>query len=217
MRVLVVEDQDMLAHAVATRLRRQGMAVDVVFDAEGALSHAGATAYDVVVLDRDLAELGGDEVCKTLVAAGTTSRLLMLSAASTVKDRVVGLELGADDYMAKPFDFSELVARVRALGRRAPAVVPPVLEHSDLSLDPFQRVASRSGRRLLLRPKELAVLEYLLGAQGRVVSTEELLEKVWDEMANPFTTTVTMTISRLRAKLGGPPVIETVRECGYKI
>jgi DNA-binding response OmpR family regulator len=217
MRVLVAEDHERLATAVAAGLRREGMAVDVVFDGRDAVSHATLTRYDVVVLDRDLPGLHGDEVCKALVAERCQSRVIMLTAASTVRDRVDGLGLGADDYLPKPFDFAELVARVRALGRRSPSVLPPVLEHGDMSLDPSRRVAFRGGRRLVLSPKELAVLEYLLAAEGRAVTAEELLEKVWDEMADPFTTTVKTTIGRLRAKLGDPPVIETVRDGGYRI
>jgi DNA-binding response OmpR family regulator len=217
MRVLVVEDHERLAEAVAAGLRREGMAVDVVLDGRDAVSHANVNRYDVVVLDRDLPGLHGDEVCKALVAERCESRVIMLKAASAVRDRVDGLGLGADDYLPKPFDFAELVARVRALGRRSPSVLPPVLEHGDLTLDPARRVASRAGRRLVLSPKELAVLEHLLAAQGRAVSAEELLEKVWDEMADPFTSTVKTTIGRLRAKLGDPPVIETVREGGYRI
>jgi DNA-binding response OmpR family regulator len=217
MRVLIAEDHERLATAVAAGLRREGMAVDVVFDGRDAVSHATLTRYDVVVLDRDLPGLHGDEVCKTLVAQRCESRVIMLTAASTVRDRVDGLGLGADDYLPKPFDFAELVARVRALGRRSPSLLPPVLEHGDLTLDPSRRVAFRSGRRLVLSPKELAVLEYLLAAEGRAVAAEELLEKVWDEMADPFTSTVKTTIGRLRAKLGDPPVIETVRDGGYRI
>jgi DNA-binding response OmpR family regulator len=217
MRVLVVEDHPRLAEAVASGLRREGMAVDVVFDGRDAVARANVNRYDVVVLDRDLPGLHGDEVCKALVTARCESRVIMLTAASTVRDRVDGLGLGADDYLPKPFDFAELVARVRALGRRSPAVQPLVLEHGDLSLDPARRTASRAGRPLVLSPKELAVLEHLMAAQGRPVPAEELLEKVWDEIADPFTSTVKTTIGRLRAKLGHPPVIETVREGGYRI
>ena len=215
--MLIVEDHERLAEAVASGLRREGMAVDVVLDGRDAVSHATVNRYDVVVLDRDLPGLHGDEVCKVLVAGGCESRVLMLTAASTVRDRVDGLGLGADDYLAKPFDFDELVARVRALGRRSPHLLPTVLENGDLMLDAARRVVSRAGRRLLLSPKEFAVLEYLLSAQGRAVPAEELLEKVWDEMADPFTSTVKTTIGRLRAKLGEPPIIVTVREGGYKI
>ena len=175
------------------------------------------TRYDVVVLDRDLPGVHGDEVCRQIVASRPGSRVLMLTAASTVRDRVDGLGLGADDYLPKPFDFAELVARVRALGRRAAAALPPVLECGELTLDPTRRAAFRAGRRLELSPKEFAVLECLLASAGRVVPAEELLERVWDEAADPFTTTVKTTIRRLRAKLGDPPVIHTVREGGYRI
>jgi DNA-binding response OmpR family regulator len=217
MRVLVAEDFEILARSIGTGLRQEGMAVDVVLDGDDALEHLAVTRYDVVVLDRDLPGTHGDEVCRQIVAAGSQSRVLMLTAASTVRERVEGLGLGADDYLPKPFDFSELVARVRALGRRCAAAVPPVLEIGELSLDPGRRVAFRGGRRLDLSPKEFAVLECLLAAHGRVVSAEELLERVWDEAADPFTTAVKTTVRRLRAKLGDPPVIHTVREGGYRI
>jgi len=215
--VLVAEDHEVLARTIGTGLRRDGMAVDVVLDGDDALEHLAVTRYDVVVLDRDLPGVHGDDVCRRLVAQRSQTRVLMLTAASTVQDRVGGLSLGADDYLPKPFDFAELVARVRALGRRANAPLPPALEFGDITLDPSGRVAFRSGRRLPLSPKELAVLECLLSHAGVVLSTEELLDRVWDEAANPFTNTVKTTIGRLRAKLGEPPVIETVREGGYRI
>jgi DNA-binding response OmpR family regulator len=217
MRVLVTEDDEILATTVAAGLRREGMAVDVALDGEAALDHLAVNRYDVVVLDRDLPGVHGDDVCQAIVAGRSESRVLMLTAARSVRERVEGLGLGADDYLPKPFDFAELIARIRALGRRAPAPLPPRLEHGDLSLDPARRVAVRAGRRLPLTPKELAVLECLLGADGRPVSAEELLERAWDEAADPFTSTVKTTIRRLRAKLGDPPVIETVRESGYRI
>jgi DNA-binding response OmpR family regulator len=217
MRVLVVEDFEVLAAAIGTGLRREGMAVDVVLDGDDALEHLAVARYDVVVLDRDLPGTHGDEVCRALVAGPSGSRVLMLTAASTVKERVEGLGLGADDYLSKPFDFAELVARVRALGRRSAAPLPPVLEAGDVSLDPSRRVAFRAGRRLDLSPKEFAVLECLLSSAGRVVSAEDLLERAWDEAADPFTTAVKTTIRRLRAKLGEPPLIDTVREGGYRI
>jgi len=217
MRVLIAEDHRRLAMAVADGLRREGMAVDLAFDGEDALAHATLNPYDVVILDRDLPGLHGDEVCRALVAGGNESRVLMLTAASTIKDRVDGLGLGADDYLPKPFDFAELVARVRALARRSSAAVPPTLVRGDLRVDPSRHIAIRGERPLTLSPKEFAVLEYLLGADGRVVAAEELLTRVWDEEANPFTTTIKTTISRLRAKLGDPPLIETVRESGYRI
>jgi DNA-binding response OmpR family regulator len=217
MRVLVVEDHEDLAEAIGAGLRREGMAVDVSFDGADALDHALVTRYDVVVLDRDLPGVHGDDVCRHLVAEGTVSRVLMLTAAGSVKARVDGLGIGADDYLPKPFDFPELVARIRALARRSGPALPPILQRADVVLDPNQRVAFRAGRRLALTPKEFALLECLLGAGDRVVSAEELLERVWDEAADPFTTTVRTTIGRLRAKLGDPPLVETFREGGYRI
>jgi DNA-binding response OmpR family regulator len=217
MRVLVAEDHEKLANAVAAGLRREGMAVDVALDGNDAVEHAMVNGYDVIVLDRDLPGLHGDEVCRELVTAGCPSRILMLTASSTIADRVDGLGLGADDYLSKPFAFAELVARIRALARRRHPPRPPTLTHGDLRLDPANRVATRAGRRLSLSPKEFAVLEVLLEAGGTVVSAEELLDRAWDEMADPFTNTVKMTVSRLRAKLGEPPLIETVAQAGYRI
>jgi DNA-binding response OmpR family regulator len=217
MRVLVVEDHAVLATAIAAGLRREGMAVDLAVHGGDALGRLSGTRYDVVVLDRDLPGVHGDEVCRRIAAGDSGSRVLMLTAAGTVRDKVDGLGLGADDYLAKPFDFAELVARIRALARRSAPAVPPVLEHADLSLDAGRHVAFRAGRRLDLSPKEFALLECLLAAAGRVVSAEELLERVWDEAADPFTTAVKTTMRRLRGKLGDPPVIETVREAGYRI
>ena len=173
--------------------------------------------YDVVVLDRDLPGLHGDLVCRRLLAEGCRARVLMLTAAGTIEDRVDGLTLGADDYLPKPFAFAELVARIRALARRAQPALPPLLAKGDLRLDPAQRVARRGGRLLALTPKELGVLEVLLGAGGAVVSAEELLSRIWDEQADPFSNVVKVTISRLRAKLGDPPAIETVPTAGYRI
>jgi DNA-binding response OmpR family regulator len=215
--VLVVEDFEVLARSIGTGLRREGMAVDVVLDGDDALEHLAVTRYDVVVLDRDLPGVHGDEVCRQIVAGDSQSRVLMLTAASTVRERVDGLGLGADDYLPKPFDFAELVARVRALARRSAAALPPTLEAGDVTLDPNARTAFRAGRRLELSPKEFAVLECLLASSGRAVPAEELLDRVWDEAADPFTTAVKTTIRRLRAKLGDPPVIHTVREGGYRI
>jgi DNA-binding response OmpR family regulator len=217
MRVLVVEDFEVLAAAIGTGLRREGMAVDVALDGDDALERIAVTRYDVVVLDRDLPGTHGDQVCAAIVAGGAGSRVLMLTAAAAVRQRVEGLGLGADDYLPKPFDFAELVARVRALARRSAAAVPPVLEGGGITLDPARRIVFRAGRRLELSPKEFAVLECLLAAAGRVVSAEELLERAWDEAADPFTTAVKTTIRRLRARLGDPPVIHTVREGGYRI
>jgi DNA-binding response OmpR family regulator len=217
MRLLVVEDHEVLATAIVTGLRREGMAVDLALHGQDALDLLSGARYDVVVLDRDLPVVHGDEVCRRIVAGDSGSRVLMLTAASTVRDKVDGLGLGADDYLAKPFDFAELVARVRALARRSAPAVRPVLENGDISLDPGRHAAFRAGRRLDLSPKEFALLECLLAAAGRVVSAEELLDRVWDEAADPFTTAVKTTIRRLRGKLGEPPVIETVREAGYRI
>jgi DNA-binding response OmpR family regulator len=217
MRVLVVEDHEVLATAIAVGLRREGMAVDLALHGGDALDHLGGTRYDVVLLDRDLPVVHGDEVCRRIVAGDSGSRVLMLTAAGTVIDKVDGLGLGADDYLAKPFDFAELVARVRALARRSAPAVPPVLRMGDISLDPGTHAAFRAGRRLDLSPKEFALLECLLASAGRVVSAEELLDRVWDEAADPFTTAVKTTVRRLRGKLGEPPVIETVREAGYRI
>ena len=217
MRVLVVEDHAKLAITVANLLRSEGMAVDLAFDGQDALDHAAITGYDVIVLDRNLPVVDGDQVCRTLVDSGCPSRILMLTASGTIQDRVQGLGLGADDYLPKPFDITELIARIRALARRSVTALPPTLEHGDLRLEPAHRAVSRGGRPIALTPREFAVLEELLRARGTVVSAEQLLGQVWDEHANPFTTTVKKTISRLRAKLGDPPIIETVPEAGYRI
>jgi len=217
MRVLVVEDHARLADSVARVLRREGMAVDVAYDGTSALDRTAETDYDVVVLDRDLPGVPGDEVCRRLMREPLRTRVLMLTAAGSIADRVQGLTIGADDYLPKPFAYPELVARIRALGRRSQPAAPPVLARGDVTLDPARRVATRAGTRLTLNPKELAVLEYLLAARGRVVSAEELLERVWDAAADPFTTTVKATMNRLRSKLGDPPVIETVPRAGYRI
>jgi DNA-binding response OmpR family regulator len=217
MRVLIVEDHPRLAATVATVLRREGMAVDLAFDGREALARVTLTTYDVIVLDRDLPAVGGDEVCRRLVADGCSSGVLMLTAAGTIEDRIEGLGLGADDYLPKPFHLAELVARIRALARRSQPALPPTLVHGDLELDTARRRVTRSGQPVPLSPKEFAVLELLLGAQGTVLSTEEILERAWDDAVDPFTNTVRMTISRLRAKLGDPPVIETVTPVGYRI
>jgi DNA-binding response OmpR family regulator len=217
MRVLVVEDDRELAEAIGVGLRRERMAVDLAHEGNGALERALCTGYDVIVLDRDLPGLHGDDLCAELVRAGCRSRVLMLTAAATIGDRVDGLDRGADDYLPKPFAFAELVARIRALFRRAQPGLAPLLRHGDVLLDPARRSARRASRVLDLGPKEFGVLEVLLAAQGRVVPAEELLERVWDEMADPFTTAVKVTVSRLRRKLGDPPVIETVAQAGYRI
>ncbi|MCD0486117.1 response regulator transcription factor [Streptacidiphilus sp. ASG 303] len=217
MRVLVVEDEQLLAEAVATGLRREAMAVDVVYDGEAALERIGVNDYDVVVLDRDLPLVHGDDVCRAVVDSGLPTRVIMLTAAGDVSDRVQGLELGADDYLPKPFAFSELVARVRALGRRTTTALPPVLERAGISLDPGRREVTRDGRPVQLAPKEFAVLEVLLRANGAVVSAEQLLEKAWDENTDPFTNVVRVTVMTLRRKLGEPAVIVTVPGSGYRI
>ena len=218
MRVLVVEDEVPLADAVARGLRREGMAVDVAHDGDTGLEKAMMTRYDVLVLDRDLPVRSGDDVCRELAAQGSLTRVLMLTAAGGLEDRVAGLELGADDYLSKPFAFTELVARVRALGRRATPAAPPVLHGpGGLELDPARRTATRNGADLGLTRKELGVLEALLRAGGAVVSSEELLERVWDEHADPFTTTVRVTVMTLRKKLGDPPVVQTVVGAGYRL
>jgi DNA-binding response OmpR family regulator len=216
MRVLVVEDDGELAEAVAAGLRLEGMAVDTALDGDAALDRALVNDYDVIVLDRDLPGVHGDEVCAAL--AGTVrARILLLTAAGTIADRVAGLGRGADDYLPKPFAFAELIARIRALGRRSHPAVPPVLTAKGITLDPSRRLATRYGRILDLGPKELTVLELLMAAGGRAVSAEELLERGWDEMADPFSTAVKVTVSRLRRKLGEPTVIETVAQAGYRI
>jgi DNA-binding response OmpR family regulator len=217
MRVLVVEDHKELAATIAVGLRREGMAVDIVFDGEDALRHAARDSYEVIVLDRDLPKIHGDDVCRALVARGSRSRVLMLTAADSIEDRVDGLGLGADDYLPKPFAFAELVARIRALARRSETVRSPLLMRGDLRLDTVQRVASRGGRRLELSGKELAVLEVLLAAGGAPVTTRELLASGWDEYVDPDGNVVKVTISRLRRKLGDPPMIETVPHAGYRI
>jgi DNA-binding response OmpR family regulator len=217
MRVLVIDDDAELAEAIGVGLRRERMAVDVATNGADGLERARLTGYDVIVLDRDLPDVHGDEVSTRLVAAGCRGRLLMLTAAATIEDRVDGLALGADDYLPKPFAFTELVARIRALFRRAQPALPPVLERRGVRLDPARGTAGRDGRPLDLGPKEFGVLELLLAAGGRVVPAEELLERVWDEMADPFTTAVKVTVSRLRRKLGDPPLIETVAQAGYRI
>jgi DNA-binding response OmpR family regulator len=216
MRVLVVEDHVELANDIADGLRDQGIGADVAYDGSAAIEKAMLTRYDVVVLDRDLPRIHGDAVCATLIGAGSRARILMLTAAGTVEDRVDGLMLGADDYLIKPFAFAELVARVRTLARREPAA-PPVLIRGDLVLDRARRRVSRGGHPVPLSRKELGVLEELLVADGAVVSAEDLLERVWDENADPFTRTVTVTVGRLRGKLGEPDPIETVIGCGYRL
>jgi DNA-binding response OmpR family regulator len=214
MRVLVVEDHVTLADRITEGLRDAGMAVDVLNDGAAALLQADLTAYDVIVLDRDLPGVHGDQVCRTL--AGGATRILMLTAAARVDDRVDGLELGADDYLAKPFAFHELIARVRALGRRAPSA-PPIVRRGDLTVDRARHRAIRGTRALSLTRKEFGILEMLVAADGSVVSAEELLEHVWDSRADPFSNIVSVTMTRLRRKLGEPPLIETVIGKGYRM
>jgi len=217
MRVLLAEDDDRLAWALAAGLARYGMDVDVVLDGDDALARLRTNRYDVVVLDRDLPGTHGDEVCRTLFAERSESRVLMLTAAGSVRDRIEGLGLGADDYLPKPFDFSELVARVQTLGRRPGASKTDHLSFRDVTLEPKTRLARRAGRDLMLSPKEFAVLECLLVNIGRPVSSDELLEQVWEPTTDKLTTTVKATVNRLRAKLGDPAIIETIREFGYRI
>lgn len=217
MRVLVVEDEEALAGALQVGLRRQAMAVDVALDAEAALELLGVNAYDVVVLDRDLPGLHGDELCRLIVAGHPSCRVLMLTAARRLGDKVDGLELGADDYLTKPFEFPELAARIRALHRRSPVARPPQLDVAGIRLDPFRREVRRDSTLVELTRKEFAVLEILMAAAGGLVSAEELLEKAWDAYADPFTNAVRITMSNLRAKLGRPPVIETVAGVGYRL
>ena len=217
MRVLLVEDEEVLAAAIARGLRRQGLAVDVSYQGGDALAKLEVNRYDVVVLDRDLPGVPGDEVCRVLAGQGSPPRVLMLTALGSVDDRIDGLTLGADDYLGKPFAFGELVARIRALARRNRDALPPVLERGDVRLDPARREATRGGHFLRLTRKEFGVLEVLLAADGAVVSAEDLLERVWDEHTDPFTNTVRVTIMNLRRKLGRPPLIETVVGVGYRL
>jgi DNA-binding response OmpR family regulator len=215
--VLVVEDEQVLADAVAEWLRREAFAVDVAYDGDAALERLGVTEYDVVVLDRDLPVVHGDEVCRAIVDSDAYTRVLMLTAATSVRERVAGLGLGADDYLTKPFAFAELSARVHALMRRARPAVPPVLSRAGIRLDPATRAVVRDGRPIALARKEFAVLTELMRADGAVVTAEELLDRVWDENIDPFTNVVRVTIMKLRRKLGEPPVIETVAGVGYRI
>ncbi len=217
MRVLLAEDEERLANTIARGLRREGMAVDVVLDGRAALEKTAVNNYDVVVLDRNLPLVHGDDVCRALVGRQSLSRILMLTAAGSIEDRVAGLSIGADDYLPKPFALQELVARIRALGRRAVPPVPPVLTRGNLTLDPSRHTAERTGVDLSLTKKEFGLLEVLLAAEGRVVSAEEILEKVWDENTDPFTNVVRVTIMTLRKKLGDPPLVETVTGVGYRI
>jgi DNA-binding response OmpR family regulator len=217
MRILVAEDERFLADLVAEGLRKRAMAVDVAYDGDGALERLAVNDYDVLVLDRDLPGVHGDDICRELAQRGAAVRILMLTASGAVRERVDGLNLGADDYLAKPFAFDELVARVTALARRNVPPLPPVLEHGGITLDTARREAFRDGRPVPLSRKEYAVLEVLMQARGTLVSTEALLERAWDENTDPFTTVVKVTMSKLRTKLGEPPVIVTVPGSGYRL
>jgi two-component system, OmpR family, response regulator VanR len=217
MRILVAEDEPRIAAAVARGLRREGMAVDVAPDGESALFKARVNPYDVVVLDRDLPKLHGDDVCRALSAEQPRTKVLMLTAARSTDELVAGLRLGADDYLPKPFRFAELVARLHALARRTGEARPPVLTAGDVTLDPARRTAARAGADLDLTMKEFAVLQALLEAQGTVVTPEELVERVWDEQLDPLSNTLRMTVMTLRRKLGEPGLIETVRGSGYRV
>ncbi|WP_090010531.1 response regulator transcription factor [Lentzea albidocapillata] len=217
MRVLVAEDEVALAELVASGLRAEAMAVDVVHDGISAQERLSVNDYDVVVLDRDLPGKHGDDVCAALAGQGSRTKVLMLTAAGSLEDKVDGLQLGADDYLTKPFEYPELLARVHALGRRSQPALPPVLSRNGVRLDIANRLVSRDGRRIELSPKEFAVLSVLLRAQGAVVSSEQLLEMAWDENAEPFTNAVRVAMSKLRAKLGEPPVIQTVPGAGYRL
>jgi DNA-binding response OmpR family regulator len=217
MRVLIAEDEQRLAEAIARGLRREGMAVDLAPDGTDALVKARVIRYDVLILDRDLPGMHGDDVCRAVRGERPDTGILMLTAAGTLEDLVDGLSLGADDYLPKPFRFAELVARIHALARRSSPSRPPVLHHGDIELDPARRRATRSGRQIDLARKEFAVLEVLMAADGATVSAEELLERVWDEHIDPFTNVVRMTIMTLRRKLGDPQVVETVIGVGYRM
>jgi DNA-binding response OmpR family regulator len=216
-RVLVVEDDSALADVIARGLRQEALAVDVAIDGLEAVEKAEITTYDVVILDRDLPRMHGDDVCKRLVDGDGSERILMLTASGTLDERVEGLSIGADDYLAKPFAMKELVARIRALGRRTATAIPPVLTHGDITLDSARHKVSRGERTVNLTRKEFGVLEVLLAAQGQVVSSEELLDRVWDEHTDPFTNAIRITVMTLRRKLGEPPVIETLVGVGYQL
>jgi DNA-binding response OmpR family regulator len=216
-RVLMADDERVLADTVAEGLRRLSMAVDVVYDGDSALAKLDVNRYDVAVLDRDMPGRTGDEVCRRIAGSDAGTRVLLLTAAAGIRDRVEGLGLGADDYLTKPFAFAELVARLQALGRRSVPALPPVLERDGIVLDVNRHTAARDGLPLSLSPKEYAVLHVLMRAEGRVVSAEDLLEQAWDENADPFTNTVRTTVMTLRRKLGDPPVIHTVPRVGYRL
>ncbi|QCQ17169.1 response regulator transcription factor [Microbacterium sp. RG1] len=217
MRVLIVEDEPLLADAIQRGLRIEAIAADVARDGARAMEAVAETRYDVVVLDRDIPVVHGDDVCRRITRMDDAPKVLMLTASAAVSERVAGLAIGADDYLTKPFDFDELVARIAALYRRSGVAVPPVLDVGDLRVDSFRREAYREGRFLHLTRKEFAVLEVLVRAAGGVVSAEDLLEQAWDENADPFTNTIRVTVSTLRKKMGAPALVETVPGAGYRI
>jgi DNA-binding response OmpR family regulator len=217
MRVLVVEDEEVMADAIAAGLRRAGFAVDIANDGGKGLEQALENPYDVVILDRDLPVMHGDDVCRRLAESRNNARILMLTASATLDDRVDGLNIGADDYLPKPFAFAELVARVRALGRRSTSVDPVVMTFADVSVEVAMRKVVRSGTPIVLTGKELAVLVALIQAEGKILSAEELLQRLWDDQADPFTNAVRVTMVGLRKKLGEPQLVETVRGAGYRV
>ena len=216
MRILLADDERLLADTVAEGLRKLAMAVDVCYDGQAAMERLSVNRYDVAVLDRDMPGATGDEVCRWMVDTGVGTRILILTAASGIRDRVDGLGLGADDYLTKPFAFAELAARIQALARRPPVGTPPVIDREGVVLDVPRHQAFRDGRLLDLTPKEFAVLTVLMQADGQVVSAEELLERAWDEHADPFTNAVRVAVMTLRRKLGDPPVVHTVPRVGYR-
>lgn len=217
MRLLIIEDEEALADSLCRGLRQRGFAVDVALDGASGLEKARTNDYDVIVLDRDLPVVHGDDVCRQLLAERNSARIIMVTAAAETDDLVDGFALGADDYLAKPFQFAELVARVQSLVRRNSGPAAVVLRFQDIELDPHRIEARRAGAHLALTAREFAVLEILLRAEGRIVSSEELLEKAWDEHADPFTTSVRVIVSRLRSKLGQPAAIGTVVGKGYRL
>ncbi|MEX2254705.1 MAG: response regulator transcription factor [Acidimicrobiia bacterium] len=217
MRVLIIEDHDELADGIARALRRNALAVDLAGDGGTALDKFAANEYDVVVLDRNLPVVHGDDVCRTIVQQGARAKVIMLTASGTLNDKVEGFSIGADDYLAKPFAMEELVARIRALGRRTSAALPPVLRRGEITLDPGRRIAARDGRDLRLTNREFALLEHLITIDGGVASAEELMERVWDDRLDPFSNVVRVTILTLRRKVGDPPIIETVPGVGYRL
>jgi DNA-binding response OmpR family regulator len=215
-RVLLADDERLLADTVADGLRKLAIAVDVCYDGDAAIERLGVNHYDVAILDRDMPGHTGDEVCRWLVESAIGTRILILTAAAGIRDRVDGLGLGADDYLTKPFAFAELAARVHALARRPPTVIAPVLDRDGVVLDIPRHRAFRDGRLLDLTPKEFAVLSVLMRSAGAVVTAEQLLEQAWDEHADPFTNAVRVAVMTLRRKLGNPPIVHTLPRVGYR-